>query len=85
MFFVHSGRATRFTWFRNSEMTGNFLTVTVLGDSKGRGGVIILEGRDFWGWHGISVELEGLLSSKAMEKHPVNYYRRPLAGKFMAT
>ena len=45
---------------------GNFVTVTILGDSKGRGGVIILEGRDCWGWRGISVEIGELLSSKAM-------------------
>ena len=55
---------------------GNFVTVTVLGDSKERGGVIIPEGRESWGWHGISEELKGLLSATAMENH-----RRPLADK----
>jgi hypothetical protein len=64
---------------------GNFLTVTVLGDSKGRGGVIIPEGKDFWGWRGFSVEVDGLLSSKAMEKHTVNQYRQPPAGQFTET
>uniref|UniRef100_A0A2N9F8S0 Uncharacterized protein n=1 Tax=Fagus sylvatica TaxID=28930 RepID=A0A2N9F8S0_FAGSY len=60
---------------------GNFVTVTVLGDSKGRGGVIIPEGKDSWGWRGISVELEALLSSKAMVNHGVNHHRQTLAGK----
>ena len=55
---------------------GNFVIVTVLGDSKERGGVIIPEGRESWGWHGISEELKGLLSATAMENH-----RRPLADK----
>jgi hypothetical protein len=63
---------------------GNFVTVTVLGDSKGRGGVIIPEGKDSWGWHGISVELEALLSSKAMVNHGVNHHRQTLAGKSTA-
>ena len=40
---------------------GSFVTVTVLGDSKGQSGVIIPEGRDSWGWHGVSMELQGLL------------------------
>uniref|UniRef100_A0A2N9II99 Uncharacterized protein n=1 Tax=Fagus sylvatica TaxID=28930 RepID=A0A2N9II99_FAGSY len=53
----------------------------VLGDSKGRGGVIIPEGKDSWGWRGISVELEALLSSKAMVNHGVNHHRQTLAGK----
>ena len=60
---------------------GNFVTVTILGDSKGRGGVIILEGRDCWGWRGISVEIGELLSSKAMANHGGNHRRQPIAGK----
>jgi hypothetical protein len=55
---------------------GNFVTVTVLGDSKERGGVIIPEGRESRGWCGISEELNGLLSATAIDNH-----RRPLAGK----
>jgi hypothetical protein len=66
--FVHSGKATRFMWFKSSGMTGNFVTVTVLGDSKGRGGVIIPEGRDSWGWRGISVELEHIQSGSILKK-----------------
>ena len=54
---------------------GNFVTVTVLGDSKERGGVIIPKGKESWGC-GISEELNGLLSATATENH-----RRPLAGK----
>uniref|UniRef100_A0A2N9IF49 CCHC-type domain-containing protein n=1 Tax=Fagus sylvatica TaxID=28930 RepID=A0A2N9IF49_FAGSY len=34
---------------------GSFVTVTVLGDSKRRGGVIIPEGRDSWGWRGVKL------------------------------
>ena len=63
---------------------GNFVTVTVLGDSKGKGGVIIPEGRESWGWRGISLEVDGLLRSKAIEQQSVNHHRRPLAGKAMA-
>jgi hypothetical protein len=48
---------------------GNFVTVTVLGDSKGRDGVIIPEGRESWGWRSISLEVDGLLRSKAIEQH----------------
>ena len=29
---------------------GGFVIVTVLGDSKGRGCVIVPKGRDTWGW-----------------------------------
>ena len=63
---------------------GNFVTVTVLGDSKGKGGVIIPEGRESWGWRGISLEVDGLLRSKASEQQSVNHHPRPLAGKSMA-
>ena len=38
---------------------GNFVTVTVLGDS---------EGRDSWGWRGISVELEHIQSGSILKK-----------------
>uniref|UniRef100_A0A2N9FZM9 Reverse transcriptase domain-containing protein n=1 Tax=Fagus sylvatica TaxID=28930 RepID=A0A2N9FZM9_FAGSY len=40
---------------------GGFVTMTVLGDSKGRGCVIVLEGRDTWGWRGLSKEVDGLM------------------------
>ena len=63
---------------------GNFVTVTVLGDSKGRGGVIILEGRESWGWRGISMEVDGLLRSKAFEHQSANHHRRQTAGKSTA-
>jgi hypothetical protein len=59
---------------------GSFVTITVLGDSKGRGGVIIPEGRDSWGWRGVSMELQGLLNPTAAEIHGDNH-RRQLAGK----
>ena len=59
---------------------GSFVTITVLGDSKGRGGVIIPEGRDSWGWRGVSMELQGLLNPTAVELHGDNHRRQP-AGK----
>jgi hypothetical protein len=59
---------------------GSFVTVTVLGDSKRRGGVIIPKGRDSWGWRGVSMELQGLLNPTAAELHSDNH-RRQLAGK----
>uniref|UniRef100_A0A2N9IUI4 Reverse transcriptase domain-containing protein n=1 Tax=Fagus sylvatica TaxID=28930 RepID=A0A2N9IUI4_FAGSY len=43
---------------------GGFVTVTVLGDSKGRGCVIVPEGRDTWGWRGLSKEVDGLMGVK---------------------
>jgi hypothetical protein len=42
--------------------------------------VIIPEGRDSWGWHGVSMELQGLLNPTAAELHSDNH-RRQLAGK----
>ena len=59
---------------------GSFVTVTVLGDSKGRGGVIIPAGRESWGWHGLSEELDGLLNPKAAANHGDIHQRLP-AGK----
>ena len=55
---------------------GGFVTVTVLGDSKGRGCVIVPEGRDTWGWRGLSKEVDGLMGSKATAEHS-NTHRRP--------
>ena len=52
---------------RNSR--GSFVSATVLGNSKGRGCVIILEGRDACGWRGVSHELGSLLLPKAIEQH----------------
>ena len=59
---------------------GSFVTVTVLGDSKGRGGVIIPVDRESWGWHGLSEELDGLLNPKAAANHG-DIHRRLPAGK----
>ncbi len=56
------------------------MTVTVLGDSKGRGGVIIPASRESWGWHGLSEELDGLLNPKADANHG-DICQRPPAGK----
>ena len=63
---------------------GNFVTVTILGDSRGRGGVIISEGRESWGWCGISMEVDGLLRSKAIEHQSANHYWWPPTGKSTA-
>jgi hypothetical protein len=59
---------------------GSFVTVTVLGDSKGKGGVIIPDGRESWGWRGLSEELAGLLNPKAAAIHG-DIHRQPHAGK----
>ncbi len=59
---------------------GSFVTITVLGDSKGRGSVIILAGKEAWGWRGLSAELDGLLNPKAVANHG-EIHRRPPAGK----
>ena len=59
---------------------GSFVTITVLGDSKGRGGVIIPTGKESWGWRGLSEELDGLLNPKAATNHG-EIHRRPLASK----
>uniref|UniRef100_A0A2N9HJW1 Reverse transcriptase domain-containing protein n=1 Tax=Fagus sylvatica TaxID=28930 RepID=A0A2N9HJW1_FAGSY len=56
---------------------GSFVTITVLGDSKGRGGVIIPEGKDSWGWRGVSMELQGLLNPTDAEIHGDNHRRQP--------
>jgi hypothetical protein len=54
---------------------GGFVTVPVLGDSKGRGCVIVPEGRDTWGWRGLSKEVDGLMGLKAKAEHG-NTHRR---------
>jgi hypothetical protein len=58
---------------------GNFVAVTVLGDSKGRGCVIIREGRDAWGWRSVSHEINGLFQSKVSKKQSI-IHRWPIAG-----
>ena len=62
---------------------GSFVTITVLGDSKGRGGVIIPEGKDSWGWRGVSMELQGLLNPAVAELQSDTHWR-PFAGKSTA-
>jgi hypothetical protein len=66
---------------RNSR--GSFVSVTVLRDSKGRGCVIIPEGRDACGWRGISHEIDILLLPKVIEQHGVQH-RRPEVGNSTA-
>uniref|UniRef100_A0A2N9H040 Uncharacterized protein n=1 Tax=Fagus sylvatica TaxID=28930 RepID=A0A2N9H040_FAGSY len=55
---------------------GGFVTVTVLGDSKGKGCVIVPEGRDTWGWRGLSKVVDGLMGSKATAEHGTTH-RQP--------
>ena len=62
---------------------GSFVSVTVLGDSKSRDCVIIPEGRDTWGWRGISHEIDHLLRPKVVEQQGANS-RRPEGGNSMA-
>ena len=45
----------------------------MLGDSKGRGCVIVLEGRDACGWRGMSHEINGVMDATTTEK----VFRRP--------
>ena len=54
---------------------GSFVSVTVLGDSKSRDCVIIPEGRDTWGWRGISHEIDHLLRPKVVEQQGANLHR----------
>uniref|UniRef100_A0A2N9HVH9 Elongation factor P C-terminal domain-containing protein n=1 Tax=Fagus sylvatica TaxID=28930 RepID=A0A2N9HVH9_FAGSY len=59
---------------------GSFVTITVLGDSKGRGGVIIPAGKESWGWRRLSEELDGLLNPKVAANHG-EIHRQPPAVK----
>ena len=52
---------------------GRFVTITVLGDAKEKGCVIIPEGREASGWRGMSHEINGVMDVKATEKD----HRRP--------
>ena len=45
-----------------------FVSLTVLGDSRGKGNVIILDGKETRGWRGFSHELDGILFLAALEK-----------------
>uniref|UniRef100_A0A2N9F9H8 Uncharacterized protein n=1 Tax=Fagus sylvatica TaxID=28930 RepID=A0A2N9F9H8_FAGSY len=47
---------------------GRFVSLTVLRDSRGKGNVIILDGKETRGWHGFSHELDGILFLAALEK-----------------
>ena len=60
---------------------GGFVTVTVLGDTKRKGCVIVPEGRATWGWRGLSKVVDGLMGSKATAEHGTTH-RRP--GPIMA-
>jgi hypothetical protein len=62
---------------------GSFVSVTVLGDAKGRGCVIIPEGRNVWGWRGVSHEIDHFLRPKTREQQGVNP-RRPEGGNSTA-
>jgi hypothetical protein len=44
---------------------GRFVSVTVLGETKGKGSVIIPEGREAGGWRGFSQEINGILTPAA--------------------
>uniref|UniRef100_A0A2N9HEY0 Reverse transcriptase domain-containing protein n=1 Tax=Fagus sylvatica TaxID=28930 RepID=A0A2N9HEY0_FAGSY len=55
---------------------GRFVTITTLGESKNKGYVIIPEGRDACGWHGLSREINGLMAAMTAGSRDVNH-RRP--------
>jgi hypothetical protein len=55
---------------------GRFVTITALGDSKSKGYVIIPEGRDACGWHGLSQEINNIMAAQNHGNREVNQ-RRP--------
>ena len=52
---------------------GQFVTITTLGESKSKGYVIIPEGRDACGWHGLSREINGLMVATIAGNRDVNH------------
>jgi hypothetical protein len=52
---------------------GRFVTITVLGESKSKGSVIIPEGRDACGWHGLSKEINGIMAAKSAGNRDANH------------
>ena len=54
---------------------GRFASVTVLGETKERGVVIILKGRDAGGWRGFSHEINGALTPAILAVPKVNHQR----------
>jgi hypothetical protein len=55
---------------------GWFVTITTLGESKNKKYVIIPEGREASGWHGLSREINGLMAASTAGSRDVNH-RRP--------
>ena len=54
---------------------GRFVTITALGDSKSKGYVIIPEGRDACGWHGLSQEINNIMAAQNHGNREVNQHR----------
>uniref|UniRef100_A0A2N9FU80 Reverse transcriptase domain-containing protein n=1 Tax=Fagus sylvatica TaxID=28930 RepID=A0A2N9FU80_FAGSY len=57
---------------------GRFVKITALGDSKSKGYVIIPEGRDACGWHGLSQKIDNIMAMQNRGNSEVNQ-RRPQA------
>jgi hypothetical protein len=70
-------RNTVFVIQKQRNVKGGFVSITVLGESRGKGIVIIPEGRDGKGWRGVSNVLHGLLTPMVPEKHESNHRRPP--------
>uniref|UniRef100_A0A2N9EVU3 Reverse transcriptase domain-containing protein n=1 Tax=Fagus sylvatica TaxID=28930 RepID=A0A2N9EVU3_FAGSY len=54
---------------------GRFVTISALGDSKSKGYVIISEGRDACGWHGLSQEINNIMAAQNHGNREVNQHR----------
>jgi hypothetical protein len=61
---------------------GRFVTITALGDSKSKRYVIIPEGRDACGWHGLSQEINSIMAAQNNGKREMNH-RQPQTRNLM--
>ena len=62
---------------KQSNVRGAFVSITVLGEYRGKGIVIIPEGRDGKGWRGVSNVIHGLLNPLVSENHDSKHRRPP--------
>ena len=62
---------------KQSNVRGAFVSITVLREYRGKGIVIIPEGRDGKGWRGVSKVIHGLLNPLVSENHDSKHRRPP--------
>ena len=62
---------------KQSNVRGAFVSITVLGETRGKGIVIIPEGRDGKGWRDVSNVIHGLLNPLVPENHDSKHRRPP--------